>query len=64
MPLIRGDERSDLGKFPDRVPERSGVGTREEFAAPSARFGLEGENGLALVGGEEWACRWRLTDVE
>jgi hypothetical protein len=55
MPLIRGDERSDRGTFPDRVPERSGVGTRAAFAAPSARFGLEGANGLARVGGEEGA---------
>jgi hypothetical protein len=58
MPLIRGDERSDRGTFPDRVPERSGVGTRAAFAAPSARFGLEGANGLARVGGEEGA--WML----
>jgi hypothetical protein len=55
MPLIRGDERSDRGTFPDRMPQRRGVGTGEEFAAPSARFGLEGDNGLARVGGEELA---------
>jgi hypothetical protein len=55
MPLVLGHPGLDLGQFPDLVAQRGGILPRQlPVTAPTGRR-LEGDDVVALLGGEERA---------
>ena len=53
VPLIFGDDRLDLGKFPDLMAKRLGIDAGERFAAAAALARNDRDDSGTLFGGDQ-----------